>query len=166
MRTRFRQYALALSGQSLLLGGLAIAIGAFFWLPLLSSTFCIDSCEPRSPAITTTAWEFSQNVLAHWYVTPIPDTLVLILVYFPFFAGAVLFMGSAIFLTHSQRILLRWLSGMWIAGIVLLIALLLLIFFIVSQPDTGYWGIALSYVLSGIGILLIRAAHPELRQAP
>ena len=45
------------------------------------------------------------------------------------------------------------------------IALVLLIFFIIAQPDMGYWGMALSYVLSGVGILLIRAARPEPRRA-
>jgi hypothetical protein len=165
MGTRLRQYALALSGQVLLLGGLAIVVGSFFWLPLWVSTFCFDTCEPGSSARTVTAWEFALRGFDHWYVTPIPDTLVLIVVYFPLLAGVVMVLCGAIMIAHPSGPLLRWLARIWVAGIALLAALLLLIFFIISQPDMGYWGMALSYVLSGIGILLIRAGHPELRRA-
>ena len=72
---------------------------------------------------------------------------------------------GVIMIAHPTSTRLRWLERMWGAGIVLLVALLLLIFFIIAQPDLGYWGMGLSYVLSGIGILLIRAARLEPRRA-
>jgi hypothetical protein len=164
MGTRVRQLALALSGQALLLGGLIIAVGAFFWLPLWVSTFCFDSCGPGPIARTVTAWEFSLRGFDHWYVSPIPDTLVLIVVFFPLLSGAAMLLCGAIVVAHPTSRLLRWLERIWGAGIALLVALLLLIFFIIAQPDLGYWGIGLSYLLAGAGILLIRAAHPELRR--
>lgn len=155
MWTRLRQSALTLSGQVFLLGALVIVVFAFFWQPLWVSTFCFDTCQPAPPVRTVTAWEFSLKGLAHWYVAPIPDTLVLIVVYFPLVASAVLLISSVVYLAHPSRTLMRWLTGVWGAGIVLLISQLLLIFFIIAQPDIGYWGIGLSYVLSGIGILLL-----------
>ncbi len=165
METRVRHFSLALSGQALLLGGLVLVVASFFLLPLWVSTFCFDTCQPAPPIRTVTAWEFSLNGLAHWYVTPIPNTLALIVVYFPLCAGAVLLLGGAIFLAHPGRMLMRWLTGVWVAEIFLLIALVSLIFFLIAQPDMGYWGMGVSALLSGIGLLLIRVGRPELRRA-
>ncbi len=165
MWTRVRHSALALSGVLLLLGGLVLVVSSFFWRPLWASTFCADTCQPVPVVTTITSWEFSLRGFGHWYITPIPDTFVLIALFFPLFAGAILLLGGAAFLAHPGRALMRWLAGVWVAEIVLLIALLLLLFFIIARPDSGYWGMGVSALLSGIGLLLLRAGRPELRGA-
>ncbi len=148
-----------------LLSGLVLAIHSFFWLPLWISTFCVDTCQPPHPVTTITAWEFSLRGFLNWPISPGGDTLVLIVLYFPLLAGSAILLEGLVYLAHPTRTLLRWLAGTWIAGVVVLLALLLLIFILIALPDTGYWGMGASYALWGIGLLLLHAGRPELRRA-
>lgn len=159
MGIRVRRIALTVSSQALLLGGLALAAFSFFALPLWISTFCVDACQPPYPVTTITAWEFSLRGFIHWHISPVPDTLVLIALYFPLFAGAAMLVEGVVYLAHPTRALMRWLAGVWVTEIVLLLALLLLIFFFIAHPDTGYWGLGASALLSGAGLLLMRGGR-------
>ena len=158
MGIQVRHIALTLSSQALLLGGLVLAAFSFFALPLWISTFCVDACQPPYPVTTITAWEFSLR-FADWNYAPVASTLALMVLFFPLCAGTALLVEGVVCLAHPTRALMRWLAGTWIAGIVLLIALLLLFFFFIAHPDSGYWGLGASALLSGIGLLLMRAGR-------
>jgi hypothetical protein len=104
-------------------------------------------------------------MLAHWSVTPVPDTLVLAAIYYPLCSAVALLIFSVISIISTNGALLRWILGIWISVIGVLAILLLLIYFVWAHPGIGYWGMSLSCFLSGTGILLLRSARPALRRA-
>jgi len=167
VETAQRSHWFTWSGFALIVLGFLGYLVSYFWLPVLSAMLCFDSCAPGGP----TTWALSNAMWAdfsnHSGVTTsvlLAEAFFLLLANLPLVAAVGLVGCSLWLVVSSPRALVRWLSGIWFVGFIpLLIAAPFLLLFPV-RPGVGYGGMFVSYVLSGIGILLIRAARPELRR--
>ena len=160
----------------LLIGaGFLVFAVSYFLLPLYVTTMtCFDTCSPdqlHAPAQHGTVWEFSLNMAAHLSVsvTPVVDSLIVLLCLLPLFA-AVMVVGCSIgFLANPQGMFATWSHRGWRTGItaLALIFVLSLVFLSsVLRPEIGYVGMLLGYGLLWRGNRVFLVERRAVQGAP
>jgi hypothetical protein len=148
-------------GALLIAVGCLLLAGSYFFLPLYATTMnCFDSCTPPKYA---TAWEFSQNVLLRFSITPPVSASILVLLWLPLLAAVIVLGCSAGFLMYPRR---AFASGIRISrltgGIALITSLVLYLVLLFGwiRPDFGYLGMLFGYgLLWGGTRLVLSSSH-------
>jgi drug/metabolite transporter (DMT)-like permease len=157
MEAHARHTAQAWIGMILIVAGLLVLLGAYFLLPLYSTTLnCFDICEPPKSA---TMWEFSLRLLANLAFFPIANTVVLALLHLPLLAATVSVGYSIAYRAHMRRTLAAWSKSAWVIGVAALI-LMLPVLLLGSRPDWGYLGMLIGYGMLWIGNRLLLTTPP------
>jgi hypothetical protein len=154
---RYRN-ALAWAGLSVVLVGFLTFVASYFLLPVYVTTLnCFDYCSPAKHA---TMWQFSLNLFSHVPVTPITNSILLLLCYLSVF-GALTILGCSLsFLVSLRRVFMVWSRrGLLAGGVALVIVLAFLLLFV--GPQLGYLGMLLGYGLfwAGDGLFLCARRH-------
>lgn len=148
----------ARAGVSVILVGFLSVLVSFFLLPIYITTLnCFDSCSPPKHP---TLWEFSLNEIAHFSVTTVTASLILLLCYLPLLGAVMVAVCSTGFLVSPRRALITWSQGGLQAGsVALVIVLAFLLLFV--RPQVGYLGMLFGYgLLWGGERLILRASQP------
>lgn len=128
-------------------------IESYFRLPLYD---CPSDC---APSYHPTEWELSMNVLSRLPDFPVADSLLLLLLLLPLVTTVLVLGCSAGFLVHPTRALAVWGFAVWLTGSIALFLLLPFVSIFASRPNSGYWGMVLSYGLLWGGNRILLTAH-------
>lgn len=157
---RQRRIALAWTGFLLIVIGFLSFVGSYFLLPVVVVA-CFDDC----PSTYFTAWETSMRALSLLPVTMgqslfFPLVIVLLLCCLSLLAAVTVLGCSISFLVHRHRALAIWSHRAWLAGIIMLVLALPLVFFPFVRPEIGYLGMLVGYGLLWAGNHVFLTAQP------